>query len=621
MANFAQKRSASRQSSLPETPASARAPAGQSSVVSSILDLQRTAGNQAVRLLLQGDDPPADADVTGSLSQHGGGALDMNPVRTTPAEAIQTKLAIDEPGDVYEQDADRVAEHVMRAPGRHPGQNEGSEAGLRAAPSIVRDALRSTGRPLDPATRAFMEPRFGYDFSQVRVHVDEAAQQSARELNAHAYAAGRDIVFGAGRFAPGTREGRALLAHELTHVVQQQGSGAPGAQALPVASSGARIARQTNSGSTEPPNAGKMLTDWLLPKPIQPPAPKPPVTRSSDRARRTRVTVAVTGHASPRWKGARSAPQADAFNQQLSRKRENAVRARVETLLREALPDQQLIFEYAPSQPADDPFDLSATVDVESTAVGSQTTLQEAGKAGRSANDAGMRRVDLGIDLSSAIDTVQDTTVHEKRPTSGATRNWSLKMGMSVTAESGAGGGTFNFMLKNRKTGQEAEGWGGFAVAGIGESLPIPTIDMGGYEDFTTPHAVNFSDFDDTPFTIASAGFNALIFGWEWSYMYIVLPGGNAEVDVGGFVMGGAGIDLSSAKGGVIHMRSTPDTYLADVERTNSKAYTSRMTEQNRHRVLFETGEATIAEDQDAMLQAFVNGAVEHYQRGGVYTP
>ena len=69
-----------------------------------------------------------------------------------------------------------------------------------------------------------MEQRFGHDFSRVRVHSGAAAEQSARDVNANAYTVGHNIVFGAGRFAPGTHEGRRLIAHELTHVVQQSGA-------------------------------------------------------------------------------------------------------------------------------------------------------------------------------------------------------------------------------------------------------------------------------------------------------------------------------------------------------------------------------------------------------------
>jgi hypothetical protein len=92
---------------------------------------------------------------------------------------------------------------------------------VSAAPPVVNDVLRAPGQSLDAATRAFMEPRFGHDFSQVRVHTDAKAAESARAVHALAYTVGRDVVFGAGRYAPGTPEGDKLIAHELTHVAQQ----------------------------------------------------------------------------------------------------------------------------------------------------------------------------------------------------------------------------------------------------------------------------------------------------------------------------------------------------------------------------------------------------------------
>jgi len=89
-----------------------------------------------------------------------------------------------------------------------------------AVPDIVNQVLDSPGRPLDSGTRAYMEPRFGRDFSDVRVHTDSRAADSARAVNALAYTVGRDVVFGDGHYTPATREGRSLLAHELTHVSQ-----------------------------------------------------------------------------------------------------------------------------------------------------------------------------------------------------------------------------------------------------------------------------------------------------------------------------------------------------------------------------------------------------------------
>jgi hypothetical protein len=165
------------------------------------------------------------------------------------AGTIQTKLAVNKPGDTLEREADRVAEQVMNAPstrlespcacggecprcqagppGREQVQTKRAApggSGQAAAPPVVEEVLRSPGRPLDAATRSFMEPRFGHDFSQVRVHSGASAAISARQVNANAYTAGHHIVFAAGQFAPGTNAGQRLIAHELTHVVQQSGA-------------------------------------------------------------------------------------------------------------------------------------------------------------------------------------------------------------------------------------------------------------------------------------------------------------------------------------------------------------------------------------------------------------
>jgi len=99
-------------------------------------------------------------------------------------------------------------------------------AGGGNAPASVHAELGRTGQPLDRGTRAFMEPRFGFDFSGVRVHATPQAAASADEVGAAAYTVGRNIVFGAGSYAPSTNAGRRMLAHELAHVVQQAGTGA-----------------------------------------------------------------------------------------------------------------------------------------------------------------------------------------------------------------------------------------------------------------------------------------------------------------------------------------------------------------------------------------------------------
>jgi predicted metallopeptidase len=92
-------------------------------------------------------------------------------------------------------------------------------------PSAVRAALRSPSQPLDTGARAFFEPRFGHDFSKVRVHSDSKAAESAQAVNALAYTVGNHISFGDGSYHPRSNEGRKLIAHELAHVVQQSQNG------------------------------------------------------------------------------------------------------------------------------------------------------------------------------------------------------------------------------------------------------------------------------------------------------------------------------------------------------------------------------------------------------------
>lgn len=192
--------------------------------------------------------------------------------RMLRSRVFQAKLTISEPGDRCEREADRVADAVMRMPDpdstrraavdrqaqgiqiqrvcpeceeeirRQPMEEEyepeeedavPDETGMpkresEAASSTSSLAVpihipRGGSYPLEPGVRTFMEKRFGHDFSQVRVHTDTASIKSARKLKAHAYTVGRDIYFNRGQYDPASFEGRKLLAHELTHVVQQTG--------------------------------------------------------------------------------------------------------------------------------------------------------------------------------------------------------------------------------------------------------------------------------------------------------------------------------------------------------------------------------------------------------------
>jgi Domain of unknown function (DUF4157) len=154
---------------------------------------------------------------------HNFGQIAVQPAPTVP----QMALRVSDPGDTHEREARDVAEQVMRMP--EPAASAATETSAHSSPSApaaAAQAIPDDGQPLDAATRAFMEPRFGHDFAKVRVHTDARAAESAASYSARAYTLGSDIVFGAGEYTPGTSDGQHLLAHELTHVVQQNGSAA-----------------------------------------------------------------------------------------------------------------------------------------------------------------------------------------------------------------------------------------------------------------------------------------------------------------------------------------------------------------------------------------------------------
>jgi hypothetical protein len=159
---------------------------------------------------------------------------------------VQTKLAISTPGDEFEQEADAVADHVMRmadpvvqrqscpetsAPSpddeeepRIQRQTNGEGGGGGEVAADFTSSL-GAGAPLDTASRAYFEPRFGHDFGNVRIHSGPQADKAAASVQARAFTLGRDVVFAAGEHDPGSESGKRLLAHELTHVVQQSGAG------------------------------------------------------------------------------------------------------------------------------------------------------------------------------------------------------------------------------------------------------------------------------------------------------------------------------------------------------------------------------------------------------------
>jgi len=220
---------------------------------------QNAQAEQASQAPLLHSARPAQAESPLARMQHAFG--NQRLLRLANGGMLQRKLTINQPGDAFEQEADRVADTVMRmtdpASASAVPQEVSSEStnsvlqrcscgassssggeceeckstqlqrsadapsASTDAPPIVHDVLRSPGQPLDSATRSFMEPRFGADFSNVRVHTDPRAAESAKAVNALAYTVGNNVVFGHGRFSPQTQAGQKLMAHELAHTVQQ----------------------------------------------------------------------------------------------------------------------------------------------------------------------------------------------------------------------------------------------------------------------------------------------------------------------------------------------------------------------------------------------------------------
>jgi len=158
-------------------------------------------------------------------------------------EILQTKPLVDQIIPVVQRQVEEEEEEEMlQAKSREDATSEVSH-GLESQINVIKGG----GRPLAESERAYFEPRFGYDFGQVRVHTDTQAAETARAVNARAFTVGRDMVFGAGQYAPGVSEGRGLLAHELTHVVQQQGA----SQLFRESQNRADITRSSGSKSTK----------------------------------------------------------------------------------------------------------------------------------------------------------------------------------------------------------------------------------------------------------------------------------------------------------------------------------------------------------------------------------
>lgn len=214
--------------------------------------------------------------------------------------SIQAKLNISGPDDIFELQAEQMANAVMQMRTPAVGLQQRplpaavgdvtQDDGVGATPEIAIDvqALADRGQHLPEAVLAFMEPRFNADFHAVRIHTDARASELARAVGAQAFTVGRDVVFGPGHFSPDAEQGRHLIAHELTHVLQQTGA-VPVAQALEGLHAPPRfgIERTTPQGSLQRQQADKTPTK----SPEVPAAAKTPLEQAAALLQRAPATV------------------------------------------------------------------------------------------------------------------------------------------------------------------------------------------------------------------------------------------------------------------------------------------------------------------------------------------
>jgi uncharacterized protein DUF4157 len=539
-----------------------------------------------------------------------------------PAPAMQMKLAINKPGDVYEQEANRVSEQVMRMPEPQPqgacpdGESSGtqaeqpvqespsfrtagvqtSSAGRFAAPSIVDTILHSPGQPLDSAARTFMDSRFGYDFSSVRVHTDQIAARSAATVAALAYTVGSHVIFGSGRYAPAEPDGQRLLAHELTHVVQQDGLRAAGPF-------------QFHHTCDSP---GAML--------MRQPAPGPPRMRErvlgsfdADEKTRTIATVEVIGHASPRWRGARSPERADALNLHLAEKRALAVELAVEQILSDMVAGD-VVFEPIVSTRMDEPDPLSELADVSigHESRGSSETLKEAGSAGRGAHERPMLRVEVRVTLRTATETMIDEDIERTETKPGATKDWGIAVVAEGGIEWGIKGGAILILLKNNTTGQVGTYGGTKAGGGLGVGISVAKTQVPDFESMWTPQKMTFADFHGAVFTILSSGFAAGVGREAQTFWFRSFPNGQETpggIAVGGFTFGGIGINFVSVESGVIALMDKPsETYVQTTRFVRRRSEVGRGRGTTAHKVFFPTASDVISPDQDKELRMYLTG-------------
>jgi Domain of unknown function (DUF4157) len=211
--------------------------------------------------------------------------LAQAPTVAAATAKSETAVRHDTEADDAEHEADRAADDVMRPQSKFCAVTAEPAAPPAALPDSVARTLREPGTPLDPRIRQDLENKLGHDFSNVRIHTGTAAIESSQDLHAQAYTVGNHIAFGAGFYSPAKPDGQRLLAHELTHVIQQSRSGGP-----PATSRTLQRKPRTDAGPDGPasvptvPDTAPPPSMQSAPSPPAAPRPRPP-TRLATPAR------------------------------------------------------------------------------------------------------------------------------------------------------------------------------------------------------------------------------------------------------------------------------------------------------------------------------------------------
>lgn len=419
---------------------------------------------------------------------------------------VQAKLTLNEPGDIYEQEADAMADRVMRMTSNetvkpvtgligkslqrkcaHCEEEEkrekpimrkaeaGSSGMAVSSPfAYSLNASRGGGSPLPQGTKNFMENAFSADFSSVKIHTGAEASEMSKGIDANAFTTGNDIYFKTGQFNPDSSSGKYLLAHELTHVLQQRAS-----NSIPIIQ---RAPGKAGFGTT---STGHSLK------------------------------VTIRAHASPRWKGAKSQEQADKLNLELSESRAKASQKLIDRYLKDNLGDDvKISYNIQPATPR--------SIDVSTGALGSEESLKLSG-GDRTIDDEYYRRVEIVFELFIST-TKQVTKTVPPKHKSTITNKWKVLPKKIRVMAAGVGAGGIELVIRNPISNKEMSGvaklWGG------GMAMPFSEtgFSSSGF-DFSTDNKIGFSDFNGTLVRVETANIKL---GVGKTKMYLVFTSLNS---------------------------------------------------------------------------------------------